>query len=369
MRKSQTSTLITSAKEKLDEAKGYIHPGQDRPIALVESVQKILDSLDPSKKVEDDRKKAASLMSAVEARYVVDFYYMIQENRKRAANQAETLSESHQPNNLISWLLDSSAATETQIKNYLDVYSDKHIEGRWAKSITGIGPVIAAGLLAHIDITQAPTVGHIWRFAGLDPTDTWLGRELAEQLVKDVAGTARVLTDGHLAELALRRGDDLQVFLEAAKDSEGRITRASVIRAMARRPWNASLKTLCWKIGESFVKFSNLPDCLYGKLYQQRKALEEERNEKGLFKAQAEQKLARVKIGKDTIAYQHYSKGRLPPAHIHSRAKRWATKIFLAHYHHVVYEVHYQKPPPKPYVLEHVPGHHHAIVVPNWPMK
>ena len=44
---------------------------------------------------------------------------------------------------------------------------------RWARSIYGIWPVLAAGLLAHIDIEQAPTVGHIWSFAGLDPTKKW----------------------------------------------------------------------------------------------------------------------------------------------------------------------------------------------------
>lgn len=41
-------------------------------------------------------------------------------------------------------------------------------------SIHGIGPVISAGLLAHIDIHRAVTVGHIWRFAGLDPSVKWL---------------------------------------------------------------------------------------------------------------------------------------------------------------------------------------------------
>jgi len=58
--------------------------------------------------------------------------------------------------------------------------------------------------------------------------------------------------------------------------------------------------------------------------------------------------------------------GKLPPAHIHARAKRWAVKIFLAHWHHVAYMIEYKKAPPKPYSLEHL-GHVHMIEVPNWP--
>ena len=50
----------------------------------------------------------------------------------------------------------------------------------------GIGPVIAAGLLANIDIKQAPTVGHIWRFAGLDPTNKWIGKKGAETLIDEI---------------------------------------------------------------------------------------------------------------------------------------------------------------------------------------
>ena len=95
--------------------------------------------------------------------------------------------------------------------------------------------MIAAGLEAHIDITRAPTVGHIWRYAGLDPTCEW------------------------------RKGE--------------------------KRPWNASLKTLCWKIGESFVKVSGKEKSLYGRLWKERKELEEKRNAAGEFADQAAERV------------------------------------------------------------------------------
>jgi Transposase IS116/IS110/IS902 family. len=62
---------------------------------------------------------------------------------------------------------------EESVKKILDVYTSADPVGRWIRSIPGLGPYIAAGLLALIEIEKAPTVGHIWRFAGLDPTMKW----------------------------------------------------------------------------------------------------------------------------------------------------------------------------------------------------
>jgi hypothetical protein len=215
-------------------------------------------------------------------------------------------------------------------------YADSRVAGVWAQSICGIGPVIAAGLLAHIDLQpwvcmnekakincteDAPcspacgkqimyTVGHIWRFAGLDPTQKW--------------------------------------------------------EPKTRRPWNASLKTLCWKIGESFVKVSTNEKDIYGRVYLERKEYEQKKNLAGDYKEQAAAGAARV--SKKTESYKSYIQGLLPDGHIHSRAKRYAVKLFLAHFHHVAYEVKFGTPPKKPYIIEHG-GHTHYIAPPNWPMK
>lgn len=68
----------------------------------------------------------------------------------------------------------------------------------------------------------------------------------------------------------------------------------------------------------------------------------------------------RYKIGKTTEAYAAYSAGRLPPGHLHARAKRWAVKLFLAHWHAVAYRSHFGVPAPKPYVLSQL-EHGHEI--------
>ena len=267
--------------------------------------------IDELEQLTDRVRMQASRMGAQEVRYLVDTYYQMQDRRKASANQERALDEANEPIALTDFFVALDSFSERKIKQMLQAYAEGKQDATWAMSIRGIGPVIAAGLAAHIDITQAPTVGHIWRFAGLDPTLEW---------------------------------------------NKGQ-----------KRPFNAKLKVLCWKVGESFVKVKNHDEDIYGKIYDLRKRLEEERNEAGQFAEQAKAKLEKFKIGKDTEAYKAYSIGKLPPAHIHARAKRYAVKLFLAHYHHVAYEVQYGEAPPKPYVIEQL-GHAHYMAPPNWPM-
>lgn len=260
--------------------------------------------LEPIQRLTKDLAAASRTLSRDEARFLVDAYYSMQENRIRADGQVRALTETGEPHDVLRWLAEQSETLENQVRRALAKYAESDQLGEWALSVKGIGPVITAGLLAHIDIEKAPTVGHIWRFAGLDPTQSW------------------------------EKG--------------------------MKRPWNASLKTLCWKIGESFVKVSGHEDAVYGKIYLQRKEYETRRNEAGDLKEQAAAMLARKKFGKDTQARAHYEAGHLPPAHIHARAKRYAVKLFLSHYHDIGYRLRYNKAPPLPYPIAHL-GHVHKI--------
>ena len=297
--------------------------------------------LEPIQRLTKDLASAARTLSAGEARFLVDAYYSMQENRIRTGAQIRALTESEEPHDVLRWLNEQDEALEGQIKRALSRYAESSPLGEWALSIDGIGPVITAGLMAHIDITKAPTVGHIWRFAGLDPTQAW---------------------------------------------SKGQ-----------KRPWNASLKTLCWKIGQSFMKLQipldDRPAPFYARIYRDRKKLEIERNIAGAFSEQAELAIAKRKIGADTDAILWYT-GRLsaeavkvyyetppekrmsvakklagesgtgvrmlPPGHIDARARRYAVKLFLSHYHERAYTLHYGKAPPLPYPIAML-GHAHKI--------
>lgn len=242
-----------------------------------------------------DLAKAAGTLSQDEARFLVDAYYVMQANRMRSNNQVRALSESREPHSVLNWLAEQDSVLEKQIARALDKYSAAQPLGEWARSVVGIGPVIAAGLLAHIDMEKAPTVGHIWRFAGLDPTQRW---------------------------------------------GKGQ-----------KRPHNAALKVLCWKIGESFVKVKSHEEDVYGKVYERRKAYEHARNARGEYADQA----AAVLVRKPDHAQKAiYMTGKLPDGHLHVRAQRYATKLFLAHYHEHGCRLVLGTEPPKPYPIAHL---------------
>lgn len=270
----------------------------------------LIETLDAVDKLTKDLKTASVTLSKDEARFLVDAYYTMQEQRIRTANQVRALSESGEPHSVIQWYLGQSETLENQVKRALDAYSGASPLGCWARSICGIGPVISAGLLAHIDVTK-PTVGHIWRFAGLDPTVKW------------------------------EKGQ--------------------------KRPWNASLKTLCWKMGESFVKVQNNDADVYGKMYAARKQLEAAKNAEHAYKDQAAAMLAAKRIGKETGAYKAYSEGELPDGHLHARAKRYAVKMFLSHYHAVGHFLATGRVAPRPWIIE-FGGHAHMKYPPNLEM-
>ena len=264
-----------------------------------------IQELDAIQRLSRDLAAGSVTLGPSEARFLVDSYYAMQEQRKRSSNQILALSESKEPHSVLQWFLEQSDTLETQVKRALGKYAEAHPVGGWMMSIRGIGPVISAGLLAHIDITKCPTVGHIWRFAGLDPTQEW------------------------------GKGE--------------------------RRPWNASLKTLCWKIGESFVKTKGHEEGFYGAIYDQRKAYEHEKNERGEYKDQAERILKARPTHKQKATY---AQGKLPDGQIHARAKRYAVKLFLAHLHEVWYELEYGTKAPLPYAIARM-DHAHKIEVPR----
>lgn len=121
-----------------------------------------------------DLKNAAKLLSHEEARYLVDLYYQMQEFRKGAGNEIGALKRGNEPQSaILNWVFGEAEVIENEIKRALDKYTDTQPMGIWSKSIVGVGPVIAAGLLANIDLTKCKTAGSIWRFAGLDPSVTW----------------------------------------------------------------------------------------------------------------------------------------------------------------------------------------------------
>ena len=260
-----------------------------------------------------DIKAASQSLTVDEIRYLVQSYYQVQEFRKAASNMRLALSKDEKPHELVGWLSDSQSRIEEDIKISLFVYASNDPTGKWLMSIHGIGEVLAAGLLAEVPIDKTPTAGDLWSFAGLNPDQEW------------------------------GKGE--------------------------KRPWNADLKVLAWKCGESFIKTCNSPKSFYGPIYAARKEKEIKLNERGAFSDQAAKVLETKNIqAKETRA--HYEGGRLPPAHIHSRARRFAVKLFLSHFHDVFMYHETGRRAPMPYAFSHLEEEHvHYIECPNPPWE
>jgi len=258
-----------------------------------------VEKLESIERLAKDLRESAVTLGEAQARFLVDSYYAMQKQRIRASNQNIALGKLSEPHDVIDWLMKQSRRLENQVKSTLAIYAESHPVGEWLLAVRGIGTVLSAGLLAHIDIRQCPTVGHIWAFAGLDPTRTW------------------------------DKGE--------------------------KRPWNASLKTLCWKVGESFVMTKGHEEGVYGALYDQRKEYETRKNERGDYADQARKMLTRHPDHKQC---EIYAEGRLPDGHIHMRAKRYAAKQFLSDLHAYWYKHEFGTEPPLPYPIA-ILGHAH----------
>ena len=183
--------------------------------------------LTPIRRQDRDIRRSAKGLPKGQARFLVDNYYIMQRDRIRAAHQMRTLLDGGEPNDVLNWLFVQHDTLETQVKAALDTYSTSTLAGQWMRSITGIGPVMTAGLLCHINVEIAQTAGAVWRFAGLDPTQ------------KCEKGT--------------------------------------------KRPWNGALKRLCYLIGDSFVKTKGSEKTHYGPVYEGRKAYEMRHNLAGVY--------------------------------------------------------------------------------------
>ena len=272
---------------------------------IFEIQETFIENLEPIKRLNKDLKGGAQILTFPEARFLVDAYYMMQDNRIRNGGQIRALSQYGEPNSVLAWLFSQNHTLEKQVARALDAYSGAHPVGQWMRMNVGVGPVIAAGFLAHFDVTKVNSAGGFWKFAGLTPGIQW------------------------------KKGDI--------------------------RPWNAGLKTLCWKLGESFVKVSGKEDAYYAQEYLMKKNYYTRKNEAGEYSERAKE--LSEKFNKSTKAYGFYT-GKdspnnvpmLPPGHIHAMAKRHAVKMFLSHLFEIMYITHHGKRPPEIYAVARL-GH------------
>lgn len=297
-------------------------------------------------KLTKDLKSAAAKLSTDEARFLVDYYYDLQDDRIRAKGRVRASSKSGEPHEVITWLSDNTGYLEKQIQKALTAYAESSPVGRWCMSICGIAGTITAGLLAHIDL------------------EPWRCLKIKEAM--EAANAAGMKKKCNKFEPCTPQCRSIIV------ETSGQIERFAGLDPSIKwgkgkvRPFNAKLKVLLWKAGESFVKVSNNDKDFYGKIYKQAKEYLTEQNEAGKFKDDAARYLTEKKYGKNTEAYKAYTEGKLPLAQIHGRAKRKAVKLFVSHFHEIAYQYHFGRKPAAPYSIA-ILSHSHYIAPPNNP--
>lgn len=265
-------------------------------MAKLKPVDALASDLPISALLKDLRKDGAGL-TRENAKFLVQTYYQLQRNRIVQNNRIQAIekrAQTHQHLDLLSGVFEN---LENEIKLWLDVYTTNHPVGKWARAQIGVGPVIAAGFLAYLDMEKCPYVSSFWSYAGYNPKMVW------------------------------EKGE--------------------------KRPFVAELKVVGWKLGESFVKVSGNPDAKYAQIYKQRKVYEWAKNQRGEYAHLIG--LRGYKFGKGTEAFK-WTSGQythvefiegspkpvhaggfdesgvlmIPPMAIQERSKRYAVKRFMS---------------------------------------
>ena len=352
--------------------------GEDKDMASLFMDEEAKADLNDFIKMSKVLKSSMVDVSINDIRFLVQAYYQMQDirivlsGRIRAIEQgksygANVVGEDGIPHaNALRWLYLNMLGMENEVKKALDVWSSANPVASWCKQVMGIGPVISSGLVAMFDIDRAPSVSHFYSYSGLnDNNNPWLGKEKAKKIVEKYCHNTKVTIE-ELVELSKdpecsgRSLDKLIKYateLDKKKNPTGKYTREALIKGLSKPPYNEELKVLIWKVGQSFIKVSNKPESLYGRIYKERKAMEIEKNEREEFADQAKRILENTKWkSKNTDTYKAYASGKLPDNHITQRAARYATKIFISHLWEEMYRLRYNNEAPRPYAIAHL-GH------------
>lgn len=275
------------------------------PSSLEETLNDLIASMKLSKKAFKNVELDIENTNAI--RSMVSLYYMIQDSRIRASNQKFALDTNNKSSTIMDFFKNQMSQSENNIATYLDVWTDRHIIGKWAKSNNGIGPVIAAGMVSRFDITKVQSAGGFWKYAGM------------------------------------------------AGDSD------SVRQKGEKITYSPETKVLVWKAASSFKMQSTRQNCYYGKLYLEKKTEYIKKNDSGGFADRANNILATKNFKTNTQTYDAYASGKLSLAHIDAMAMRYAGKIFVSHLFDVMWMCTYGEMPPAPYATTHIDGHPHIL--------
>jgi hypothetical protein len=301
-----------------------------------------------------DIRNAAVDMSVREARFMIEDFYRWVGLAQASKDHRRILDKEDLTNYSVGFMSKQVRNMRDQYRLFLDIWSEQYPAAKWAKSIRGIGPVIAAGLAAYIDIDKAKSISSIWRYAGVDPNSRRMTLVETDALIQDAMdkfGTE--ISDKHVIWISGRIGKDPEKLLAFSRSKKRGLTWPKLSRAIRWPSYNPMVKRIVISAGNCFIKHPSM----YHDLYTMRKIYETNINENGGYKKRAKRQFERYNYQPGTGAYDCYSQGRLPESHIIGSAKRYAVKIFLAHYFMVDWYIKYDEAPPDCYALDILKGH------------
>jgi hypothetical protein len=256
------------------------------------------------------------------------------------------------------------------ISTFLGIWVENYPTAKYFKdNIGGVGPVIAAGLAAYIDIDKCKNhYSSLWKFAGQNPNSRPPIQKIADEIIQEALdkfehkhgdNPARPHED-HMRYIASKIERPYKKFAKMCSTTKGKTTWPKLYTAMKRPQYSIPLRRICLSLGNDIIKHKSI----YQDLFRERYMKEYKKNENGDYAKVARKCLRDFNHDKRKQAYKCYIQGKLPDGHLRNRAKRWSVKVLLAHYYMIEYYIRHGKAPPDVYALDvlngkrkiHVPG-------------
>lgn len=315
-------------------------------------------------KLGEDVRVAALDMTIPEARYVYKDYLGLQKFQQSTRGHVNQLKKDGVPNTAMKFIANNTEYIRRyQFREIFDIWTDKYPESRWVKSIHGLGPAVAAGLICYCDFDKAKSTSSFWYWAGLTPDSKRISRKVADQLIVDSMdryGEPAYPTEEHIKWCCEQVGYKFDSFHKFCRTQGKPYDWNKLYIALMIPKYSIDFRKVCIMIGNLVIKKKNL----YHDLYKYRHRWEVARNEAGEYAGRAAERLRMFNYKPWKEPYKSYAAGYLPNRHLIARAKRYAVKIFLAHYYSVIYYIRNGEVPYDAYALDILKGHR-KILVPN----
>ena len=286
-------------------------------------------TIDPDEALKIDLRRLMSrrAIGDIEARYLISVYYALQRNRIAISRKSAVLRERSVPSNVLDQYGMSMELIEEELRGGLLRWAKALPAGKWALSIRGVGPVIAATLCAFIRPAFADNPKHAWQYAGLTPGS-------GKKFNRTLRQAAFYVTE----QFVINRG-----FYRALYDQRKAYEWYNNITGR----YAGIASSFPGPFGEGRVN----PDKLLGLIAKGRKPVD-----------------SRGTIAHVILQPPNPAHAMLTPAHIERRARRWVAKLFFSHFTQVIWEVHFRdRRWPMLDEFERY-GHTDIIRPPNWPI-